>query len=163
MKPAAQLLRATIDAYRPRLDAINDAAAADKPLAEKWSRKEILGHLVDSAANNHQRFVRLQDAAQDVKLTYEQAFWVNTQRYADEDWRELVAFWHAYNRHLARVVAAIAPAALENLCEMGYAERKPLRYVVEDYIRHLRHHLEQIVSDAPPDQRAKWHTEPVEK
>src|SRR5688572_30175720 len=97
----------TTDKVVPQLLALS-ASRARAPLAPgKWSAQQVIGHLIDSAANNHQRFVR---AGQDGTLEfppYIQDFWVNFQRYEARDWADLVAFWHAYNRHLAHVMRQI--------------------------------------------------------
>src|SRR5437867_6517044 len=94
-----------------RLRAIQDAEASIRPAPGKWSAKETLGHLIDSAANNHQRFVRVQIADGLKMAGYEQVSWVRVQQYASTPWGDLVALWRSYNHHLARVVAAIQPAA----------------------------------------------------
>src|SRR3989454_9303047 len=113
------------------------------PRAEgKWSRKETLGHLIDSAANNHQRFVRLQHEEVLVLPSYQQEEWVRTQNYAAREWREMVELWLAYNRHLAHVIRHDAGAA-------RHVWKRPagdvdFQYIIEDYLSHLRHHLEQI-------------------
>ena len=63
-----------------RLIEIPEAAATYKPDPDRWSKKEILGHLIDSASNNHQRFVRAQFTARLEFPEYEQKSWVKSQR-----------------------------------------------------------------------------------
>jgi len=112
----------------------------------KWSAKETLGHLIDSAANNHQRFVRVQFTDGLRMPGYEQANWVRVQQYASTQWEELVALWRCYNHHLARVVAAIPPAALAHRVTIGDdTQAVPLELVARDYVDHLLHHLAQIL------------------
>ena len=94
----------------PRLRALADARASSSLVPAKWSPKQILGHVIDSAANNHQRFVRVQ-AESDLNLPgYAQDFWVDTQRYSDRAWSDLIDLWASYNRHLAHVITHIAEA-----------------------------------------------------
>lgn len=139
---AAVELDRTLETSRTRLLAINGQATAERQ-GGKWSRKEILGHLIDSAANNHQRFVRLQHEEVLVHPGYSGDDWVRTQNYGAREWRDLVEMWLAHNRHLAHVLRhADAQAA-------GHIWKSPdgdvdLKFLIEDYLRHLRHHLEQI-------------------
>src|SRR5260370_41423356 len=95
-----------------RLVDLSDDVVAYKPAPNRWSKKEILGHLIDSAANNHQRFVRAQGTARMEFPTYEQEFWVATQSYATEPWPDLVNLWLLVNRHLLHVLKAMPSAVL---------------------------------------------------
>ena len=127
----------------PLLSAIPEDAASKKPAPNKWSKKEILGHLIDSAANNHQRFVRLQLQTEISLPGYDQDDWVRLNRYQQTTWNEIVALWSAYNRHLASVIESLDDSAL------GHVWHSPdgdvtLEFIASDYVRHLRHHLAQI-------------------
>jgi hypothetical protein len=104
----------------------------------------VLGHLIDSALNNHQRFVRAQLSESLAFPGYEQESWVRVQAYQDGRWPELVALWTALNAHLAHVIGRIDEEALERPCKIGGGAPVTLRYLAEDYVRHLRHHLVQI-------------------
>lgn len=116
-----------------------------KPSLGKWSKKEILGHLIDSAANNHQRFVRMQ-MENNLRLPgYEQEQWVALQQYNTLAWNELVRFWEAYNLHLLHVLRNISPAKLSNTGIIGNNDEMTLEFIIEDYVGHLKHHLEQII------------------
>ncbi len=109
-----------------------------------WSRKEVLGHLIDSASNNHQRFVRacLQESLE--FPGYDQNGCVRLQAPNQADWNVLVSLWAAYNQYLAHVIARIPASKLETPCRIGSGEPVTLRFLAEDYVRHLVHHLEQI-------------------
>jgi DinB superfamily len=146
MKPESIRLFAIVEKAKLELEAIDEERASLKAIENKWSMKEIIGHLIDSAANNHQRFVRLQNTKEKVSITYDQEFWVNAQAYQSEKWRDLLGLWYFYNKHLAHVMANLNQAMLDNKCDMGYSEEKPLTFVVNDYLRHLEHHLNQILS-----------------
>lgn len=110
----------------------------------KWVRKEILGHLIDSAANNHQRFVRARLASPYAGPGYEQDAWVALQRYRDRPWTELVDLWAALNGHVAAIIASTSTADLGTPCVVGEGEPVSLEWLMRDYLRHLRHHLGQI-------------------
>jgi hypothetical protein len=149
-------LQELLEETKPRLLAIPEAHAFEKPFADKWSLKEILGHLIDSAANNHQRIVRMQERPDIGAFTYSQQHWVTSQQYQQRSWADIVELWYQFNRHLAHVIGHIDPASLAHTCDMGYAAPATLKLVAEDYVRHVRHHVEQILSGADPRQRKKW-------
>jgi DinB family protein len=120
-------------------------AESNKPvLSGGWSRKQVLGHLIDSASNNQQRFVR---AALQTALDfpgYDQDGCVRVQAVEEADWTLLVSLWAGYNRYLAHVIAHLPASKLETLCRIGLDEPVTLRFLAEDYLRHLLHHLGQI-------------------
>jgi hypothetical protein len=128
-----------------RLADLPDDAAAHKPAPNRWSKKEILGHLIDSAANNHQRFVRAQSTPRLEFPEYEQEFWVATQSYATEPWPDLVNLWLLLNRHLLHVVKAMPATVLSHECVIGGGPAVTLEALVADYLRHLDNHLAQLM------------------
>jgi hypothetical protein len=127
-----------------RLGAIEGAAAGVRPAPGKWSSKEVLGHVVDSALNNHQRFVRAQLADGLEFPGYTQVDWVRCQDYQSADWPALVELWTGVNRHLAHVVRRIPPEKLAVPCRIGGGAPVSLGDLVADYLRHLRHHLARV-------------------
>ena len=152
---AAELDRVLKDA-EPRLKALIDSAAGTTPAPGKWSAKEIVGHLIDSAANNHLRFVRAQLEDDLIFDGYAQDGWVSAQCYQEADWGELVRLWLAYNQHLVRIVAKVPEEVLtrkrprHNLHRLAWRpvpESQPttLEYFIRDYIGHARHHLAQVL------------------
>jgi DinB superfamily len=140
---ADELTRVT-DAAASDLRAIDDARAGSKPKADVWSVKEILGHLIDSASNNHQRFVRAQLTSELTFPDYEQNGWVASQDYQSRRWRELLDLWVAYNHHLAHVIHRIPEAAASVPCRLGTNEPITLTALAQHYLGHVRHHLAQI-------------------
>jgi len=127
----------------PLLSAIPEDAASKKPAPNKWSKKEILGHLIDSAANNHQRFMRLQLQAEISLPGYDQDDWVRLNRYQQRTWIEIVTLWSAYNRHLASVIESLDDSALGHVWHAPDGD-VTLEFIASDYVRHLQHHLAQI-------------------
>ena len=137
------------------LRSLPDATVTWRPKVGAWSIKEIIGHLVDSAANNHQRFVRAEQQGDLVFPGYAQDAWVRIQAYDSAPWNEVIALWESYNLHLARVMAAI-PAHVRdckhtrhNFHQIGFREFKAdepvtLDDLMYDYVLHLEHHLAQI-------------------
>ena len=109
-----------------------------------WSRKQVIAHLIDSASNNHQRFVR---AALQPSLefpNYDQEGNIRVQVPQEADWLLLVSLWAAYNRYLAHIIAHLPASKLEALCRIGGREPVSLGFVATDYLTHLIHHLSQI-------------------
>ena len=139
----ARDLQQTIDAALPKLRAISEASATMPASPGKWSRKQIIGHLIDSASNNHQRFVRAQEVKALSFPPYEQNHWVASQHYNDRQWADIVTLWHAYNSHLAHVIAHIPDESLGVPCVIESTQSVTLEFLATDYVTHLRHHLVQ--------------------
>jgi mannose-6-phosphate isomerase-like protein (cupin superfamily) len=148
-------LRQAIAEAAPRLLAIGAAASAVRPRDGAWSAREIIGHLIDSAANNHPRFVRGQLEDHLDFAGYAQEEWVSVQQYQSLEWKDLVGLWRLYNLHLANVMEA-APTEVRHRLHTRHSlhriawkpvpasEPATLDYLMRDYVGHLRHHLAQI-------------------
>jgi hypothetical protein len=146
MQTVIEDLRRAIDEAAAQFAQLNDAEMSAPLASDKWSRKQLLGHLIDSAANNHQRFIRAQLDGPHTFPGYEQEAWVERNGYTDATWSDLVALWQAYNRHLLRVIARIPPDKLDVTCTVGDNPPMTLGFIAEDYVRHLKHHLQQLLS-----------------
>lgn len=112
---------------------------------ERWSKKEIIGHLIDSATNNHHRFVQIQ--FQDLLLLpYDQNKWNEANFYQQIAGKQIIDLWTIYNKQLLEMIKRITE---ENLCkEFKTIEDKKftLSFLINDYVEHLEHHLKQVVS-----------------
>lgn len=137
----AKAIETLVDVWRARLLSIPPELAHAKPTEDRWSASEVVGHLVDSACNNHQRFVRAQflDALEFPK--YEQNEWVSAAHYRELDWHSLVTLWSEYNRMLAGLVRHIPEERLAIPCTITPYETCTLGFLVTDYLDHLNHHL----------------------
>jgi hypothetical protein len=144
MKEMADELKALVETVSQKLAAVSEEQASVKPSAGDWSKKEIVGHLIDSAANNHQRFVRAQLTDTLVFPEYAQEAWVDLQGYHDCAWQLLVALWRLYNLHLSSIIGRITPDNQGTVCEIGSNAPVTLRFLVEDYLAHMRMHLKQL-------------------
>jgi hypothetical protein len=147
--------RATVVDATARLREIDPEASRRKRSPDNWAPIEILGHLIDSAANNHQRFVRSQFTDDLVFPGYEQEGWVSVQKYHDASWTDLIQLWSSYNLHLGHLAASIPADTLtkarttHNLDQIAFklvdkSEATTLEYFIRDYVDHLQHHLDQI-------------------
>ncbi len=149
MKELSDKLLGVVEAAEPRLREIGELESAKPILPGGWSRKQVIGHLIDSASNNQQRFVR---AALQASLDfpgYDQDGWVRVQVVQEADWRLLIALWAAYNRYLAHVIAHLPAAKLDTACRIGQGEAVSLGFLATDYLTHLVHHLTQIGAADP--------------
>ena len=144
MESQAALLAHIAGVAEPMLARIGEEQSMTPVLPSGWSRKELLAHLIDSASNNHQRFVR---AAQQDSLDfpgYDQTGNVAVQAPQQAPWPVLVALWANYNRYLSHIIARLPAHKLETVCRIGQNDPVTLSFLVEDYIVHLEHHLKQI-------------------
>ncbi len=142
----ADLLRDTIARELSQLEAFPPEEAAVKPAnPAHWSPKEELGHLVDSAVNNHQRFVRAALHGEYTGPGYAQNDWVDLHAYQEMPWGHIVDLWFRFNAFLARVVAQIPDSALDTLCHVGPYPPETLGFVIQDYVVHMQHHLDHLL------------------
>jgi hypothetical protein len=137
------------------LTQLSESVVTWRPKPGAWSIKEIVGHLIDSAANNHQRFVRAEQQGDLVFPGYAQDEWVRIQAYDSSPWNELVSLWESYNSHLARVMNAVPVGVRHrtherhNFHQIGFREFREdapvtLDDLMYDYVLHLEHHLSQV-------------------
>jgi hypothetical protein len=136
--------RAELNSIHNSLRALPPALASVPWRVGGWTRSQILGHLLDSATNNRQRFVR---ASIDLTYTgpkYAQEAWVAAHGYADQNWARLLEWWQIEHEILAAIVDRIPEESLRAPCKIGDNEPVTLRYLIEDYLRHQHHHLAQL-------------------
>ncbi len=145
----------TIDSATPRLLQISEAQSEEPRAEEHWSAKQIIGHLIDSATNNHERFVLAQMKDDLIFAGYDQNRWVQIQHYQQAPWSQLVDLWRAYNLHLLHIMSCTPVAKMNNRCTqhslqtiafeaINESETATLGHLMKDYIVHLQHHLNQI-------------------
>lgn len=155
MKDFLEDFRQTIESSAERLSGLSSQDSQTAPAAGKWSPREVIGHLIDSAAHNHQRFVHAQSIDHLEFSGYEQASSVDLQGYKDEGWEQLIQLWKLYNLHLLHLIGRISTEQLtkkrlkHNLHQIAWQpvpvdQPATLEYFIRDYLDHLKHHLRQI-------------------
>jgi hypothetical protein len=145
MREVGRQLADAVEVVLPRLREIDEERSLERRSPGAWSRKQVLGHLVDSATNNLHRIVRAQIQGELSFPGYEQEQWVLAEGWDERPWAEIVELWAGLNRHLAHVLSRVAPERRAARCRIGDGEPVSLEFVAEDYVRHLRHHLAQIL------------------
>jgi DinB superfamily len=146
MKEWIQDLNQTINTSVKEWTAVPKATWVKKPHPEKWSKAEVVGHLIDSAQNNIQRFIRAQYEGAPNHF-YNQNEWVRFQHHATVPKRDLIRLWALLNKQVCHIIANMPAENLELPCYFkvnGVLQTVSLRYVIEDYLEHLKHHLKQI-------------------
>jgi hypothetical protein len=146
MESFSSTLNTIIDEHLPAFRSLSRSEYDHKPSPTRWSKKEILGHLVDSAQNNIRRFIVAQYEHQP-KIIYNQDKWVSITQYQDYDPYALIDLWYFINKHFCQVVKTMTPAMLEQ--EVQTEALHTLEWLAEDYIKHLRHHVHQVLDLEP--------------
>jgi hypothetical protein len=146
MKELSEKLLAVLDAAEPCLRKVSESESMKPVLSGGWSRKQVIGHLIDSASNNHQRFVR---AALQPSLDfpgYDQDGNIRVEAVQEMEWSLLISLWAAYNRYLAHIIAHLPASKLETVCIIRKESEEPvtLSFLANDYLVHMLHHLHQI-------------------
>ena len=147
MKHIAAVLQNAIAIALPNLQAINNENASIKPQIDKWSHKEIIGHLIDSACNNHQKMVRTMANQHLEFVGYQQNFWVEIQQYNQANWHDLLSIWQGYNLQIAHIMSVVDSEVLQNTITIDGTGPFALQFIMEDYPQHLIHHVKQILPD----------------
>ncbi|MDV3746664.1 hypothetical protein CMU21_02345 [Elizabethkingia anophelis] len=140
-----QLLKTIIDTELKRFEIISEDEWVYKASLEKWSRKEILGHLCDSAFTNIRRFVVTQ-YKENENIVYDQDEWVKAQNYQNIPAAEVINLWKSLNYQIVHIVENMPDEALQRTCDTSKTtpEILTLEVLIKGYIDHLHHHLKTI-------------------
>jgi len=147
MKKTIQELQEIIDLFSQKISAIPEAEFSAKHTPNKWSKKEVLGHLTDSAQNNLRRFICGQYDTTPPKIVYEQDFWVKANDYQAKRSSHVILLWRLVNEQICSVLRTMPAANYSQSCDTGKQEEQlhSLQWMAEDYVKHMKHHLNQII------------------
>jgi hypothetical protein len=143
-EPSLFRLKELVKIIPPLLRVLPEEEFIRKHSPEKWSKKEILGHLIDSASNNHNRLLRIQYENEPV-IAYDRDQWNRLSYHQELDTGHLINLWTALNFHLYEIASRIPGKDLQRAGLLANGQKYPLYWYISDYIRHLEHHLRQIV------------------
>jgi hypothetical protein len=146
MLKIASQLETLIDQHTAALHAIPSDKMEHKPSPSKWSKKEIIGHLVDSAQNNIRRFVVAQ-YEESPKILYNQDQWVVIANYQQYKTSDLITLWQLLNKHIVIILKNVSPEMAQRTCHTQ--ELHTIEWLAEDYVKHLKHHLHQVLELEP--------------
>ena len=147
----AQEIERTVKAAYHEFKDLPESIVEMRPAPGGWSSKEVLGHLIDSAANNHQRFVRLQLVETLIFPNYgpDNSKWISIQNYQGRRWVELLDLWSHFNMHLSWIIRVVDESSLGHIWQADSDKTITLAEMMSDYLRHINDHLEQIRAIAP--------------
>src|SRR5688500_3696531 len=143
-KASLETLQTIVDTIPAKIRMIPAFEFSNKLSPDKWSKKQIIGHLIDSATNNHHRFVRAQFDHQPTIL-YDQEKWNEHGYYDQMDGGHLIEFWEIYTRHLIELIRQTPSELLQKECKMEDGSTRTIAWLFDDYVRHMEHHLGQIL------------------
>ena len=150
MNVLAQRLRTAITEEERGLRDIPEASAGAMPKPAAWSRKEELGHLIDSATNNRVRFINAALHGAYAGPSYDGNGWVTMGGYQEMPWSHLIELWKASNLALAAVIERVPDDRFSAECRIGDAQPVTLEFLIDDYILHMQHHLDHILTRERP-------------
>lgn len=147
MEKTIKELQQIIDMFSQKISAIPEAEFSAKHAANKWSKKEVLGHLTDSAQNNLRRFICGQYETTPPKIVYEQDFWVQAIGYQEKRSSDVILLWRLVNDQICSVLQTMPASNYNRMCDTSKQTEQfhSLQWLAEDYVKHLKHHLNQII------------------
>ena len=147
MEKTIKELQQIIDMFSQKISAIPEAEFSAKHAPNKWSKKEVLGHLIDSAQNNLRRFICGQYETTPPKIVYEQDFWVHANGYQEKRSSDVILLWRLVNDQICSVLQTMPASNYNRMCDTSKQTEQfhSLQWLAEDYVKHLKHHLNQII------------------
>ena len=139
-------LKHWLDIIPKELKGLPELEVSRRPSPNKWSKKEILGHLCDSAINNMERFVKIQYEEQPYVIpSYNQEQWVGLQHYQDTPLDEILNLFCALNKQIINILSHIPADKLSSQCDIGNNHQKTLEWLIQDYLEHMEHHIKKQI------------------
>jgi hypothetical protein len=139
-------LELVVNAFYKKYKDLDNKNTSKRLSADKWTLKEIIGHLIDSASNNHQRFVRLQIVDELIFPGYgkDNSKWLEIEKYNELNFSDIMLLWKQYNVLLGNIIKEVDESKLENRWINSEGDKKALRDLMIDYVRHLKDHTQHF-------------------
>lgn len=146
MKDTVHELSHIVEEFTNKISQLSEEAFSAKPNPEKWSKKEVLGHLIDSASNNLRRFICGQYEP-GPKIVYQQDFWVTANNYQHVKKDNVIQLWRLLNEQICEVLQTMPEQNMSLPADTGKdkVQLHSIKWLAEDYVKHLKHHLNQIL------------------
>jgi hypothetical protein len=147
METVVKELESIVESYSQKFTQISDQDFSAKPNPDKWSRKEVIGHLIDSAHNNLRRFIVGQYDHQP-NIVYQQDFWVKANTYQQAPKDDVIQLWRLINLQIAAVLASMPKENYSRICNTGKntPELNTIEWLAADYVKHMKHHINQVIA-----------------
>lgn len=146
MHPISIKLKETVNEYLPALKALHEEESSVKPHPNKWSKKEFIGHLIDSAQNNIRRFIVAQ-YEENPLIVYKQDEWVRINNYQSYQLKDLIELWYLLNKQIWCILSNLSDEGTRRTCQTESLQT--VNWLAEDYIKHMKHHLHQVLNLTP--------------
>lgn len=147
MEHVVKELNSIVEEFAGKFSQFSESELADKPNPHKWSKKEVIGHLIDSGQNNLRRFIVGQYESMPPKIVYEQDFWVQANNYQQMSGADVINLWRLVNNQIANVLSGMQKEFYFKTCDTAKSgeQLRTLEWLANDYIKHLKHHLNQVI------------------
>lgn len=147
MEDIVNELTAIVNEFAEKMGRIAENELTEKPLPNKWSKKEVIGHLIDSAQNNLRRFIVGQYETMPPKIVYDQNYWVKANDYQNMSGEEVIKLWRLVNMQIANVLKGMNKEGYDKTCDTSkeLPQLHTLAWLADDYLKHLKHHLNQVI------------------
>jgi hypothetical protein len=145
-------LRHIVELYTIKINLLSEDELTVSPQPSKWTKKEVVGHLIDSAQANLRRFICAQYENTPPKIVYDQNFWVMANHYNHVKTEDLVTLWKLINQRIADVLTTMPTENYSRECDTNTrsVELHTLEWLAADYVKHMKHHLNQILTGSFP-------------
>ncbi len=146
LKNIAQEIRRIVIEWEEILSDLPEEEQVNRMNRQGRNIKHLIGHLIDSASNNHQRMVRLQytSSLNFPGFSVENDMWVSIQNHQQEDWQEMVQLWKYFNLHIAHIILHTDSSWLKNEWSDGTNDPVSLKDIIYEYLAHLTLHVNEI-------------------
>lgn len=150
MEQVVKELNAIVEEFSAKFSQFSEAELAEKPFPRKWSKKEVIGHLIDSGQNNLRRFIVAQHESVSQKIVYEQNFWDKANNYQQMAGADVIDLWRLVNNQITNVLSGIPKHLYSQTCDTAKdgVQLRTLEWLAKDYIKHLKHHLNQVIQNS---------------